>query len=188
MKRPIWAFLGAAALFSVALLVSRLVDFGLIPGDEFGAGDWKRRPVVLELFRARGEGAPIALESGGTAQVGDRIQLQYNRTRYPYLWLIEVEADGTLTALLPKDHTDIRRWGWGTAHIGETVAEQPTLTGPPGQRVLLAMFTPIPRRLDELQKAADRVAAREPTAIAHDLDLAGQRFVYKLTVTASTAP
>jgi hypothetical protein len=185
VKRPIWAFLGAAALFSIALLASRLVDLGFIPGDEFGAGDWKRRPVVLELFAIRGEGAPRSIDSGDAAAIGDRLRLRYNRTRYPYLWLIEVDAAGKLTALVPADPTDIRRWGWGTAHVGETIEEEPTLSGPPGERVLLAMFTPIPRRLDELQKAADNVEAREPTAIAHELDLAGQRFVYKLTVTSS---
>lgn len=181
-RRPIWAFLGAGALFGLALFVSRLADLGLVPGEEFGAGDWKRRPVEVELLDAQGQ----VLRSGATVTTGQRLMVRYQRTRYPYLWVLDVGGDGRLTPILPRVAEGSRRWGLGTAHKGETINEPALVPSVPGDRVWLLMFTPIPRRLDELQAAADAVQPREPGAIAQGMDIAGQRFVYRLGVKTST--
>lgn len=182
LRRPIWAFLGAAALFALALFVSRLTDLGLVPGEDFGAGDWKRRPVEVDLLKMSGE----SLRSGSVVSAGERLMVRYQRTRYPYLWVLDVGADGRLLPILPRVAEGSKRWGLGTAHKGETINEPALVPFAPGDRVWLLLFTPIPRRLDELQAAADAVQDREPTAIAQEMDIAGQRFVYRLLVGSST--
>lgn len=181
-RRPIWAFLGAAALFGLALFISRLTDLGLVPGEDFGAGDWKRRPVEADLLTMSGE----SLHSGSTVSAGERLMVRYQRTRYPYLWVLDVGADGRLSPILPRVAEGSKRWGLGTAHKGETINEPALVPTAAGDRVWLLLFTPIPRRLDELQAAADAVEAREATAIAQEMDIAGQRFVYRLAVRTST--
>jgi hypothetical protein len=128
--------LAALALFLAVLGVSRLADFGIVDGEPFGAGDVERNEVKVELKRT------------------DRLELTYGPTRYPYLWIVAVDAKNVAHPLVAERHT---RPG------GETLIVDPLQE----RFVLLCLFSAVPRTLQQIQESLDR-----------DVRLPGLRFTW----------
>ena len=119
-----WMLVAAILLFLGVLGVSRLADFGILDGGPFGAHDVERNQVDVELIR-------------------DPLALKYGPTRYPYIWVVGVDAKNVAHPLVPERHTQAN---------GETLPIQPL----PGRFVLLCMFSAVPRTLEQIQAAVDQ--------------------------------
>jgi hypothetical protein len=136
-----WMLLSAILLFFLVLGVSRVADFGILPGHEFGAADVERNKVKLELSveTASGEVHPIGRE----LTAGDRLALEYGPTRYPYLWVVAIDPRGRAQPLVEGKLTESR---------GERLLIEP----PQENFVLLCLFSAVPRTLEQIQSSLDR--------------------------------
>lgn len=188
-KRAFILLAGAVLLFSAAFLVSRLADLGAVAGEPFGAGDWRRAELELDIqVVPGGGGAPRRLGRDLVVAPGDRLRFTYPKTRYLYLWVVRVAPGGVLEPLLPPPSRLATgagpdgRYGRSTANNGETIPETVIIPDDPGPFVLMALFTPIPRRLDELEAAAAAVGRDEPERVAREMYLPSQRFVHRLEI------
>jgi hypothetical protein len=112
-------------LFLLVLGVSRLADFGIVDGDPFGAANVERNRADVEL-----------VTEGGLA-------LRYGPTRYPYVWIVGVDAKGVAHPMVAGRHTRPN---------GETLALEPL----GGRFTLLCLFSAVPRTLVQIQEALDR--------------------------------
>lgn len=163
---------GALLCFSAAMLVSRLADLGVVPAEEFGAGDWKRGDVKLAVEVVSKDGVTRPLGNDPVLAAGDRLRLSYGKTRYTYLWLVRVHADKRIEPLLPMP-----KYGRSTENNGEVIDELIELeVGEPV--VLMGMFIAIPRRLEEIQAAANEVESDDPETVARELYIPSRRFVH----------
>jgi hypothetical protein len=57
-----------------------------------------------------------------------------------------------------------------------------TIPDEAGPIVLMGMFNAIPRRLDELQTAADAVDSDDPETVARELYIPSRRFVHVIRI------
>ncbi len=174
----------AVVLFSIALLVSRLADFGVVPAEEFGAGDWKRGAVKLEIEVVTTDGIRHPLPSAPTLRPHDRLQLSYGKTRYTSLWVVRIGADKRVTPLVPPPGTPeaLGKYGRRTENEGEQLDVTIEVPDEPGPLVILGMFSAVPRRLDEIQAAADAVDSDDPETIARELYIPSRRFVHVIEI------
>ncbi|MEQ8571400.1 MAG: hypothetical protein RMA76_41105 [Deltaproteobacteria bacterium] len=113
----------AVVLFSVTLLVSRLADFGVVPAEEFGAGDWKRGDVKLQIDVVSADGIRHPLPSTPELRPGDRLHLAYGKTRYTSLWVVRIGADRKVRPLVPAPGTPeaLGKYGRRTENAGEAL-------------------------------------------------------------------
>ncbi len=160
-KRVAWLLLAALILFLAVLGVSRLADFGVLPGEPFGAGDVERNKVRLDLAvrTPDGEVQPIGRVLVLSRQ--DRLELTYGPTRYPYLWVVAIDPKGRAEPLVK---------GALTRAQGETLHLDP----PEESFVLLCLFSAVPRTIEQIQDSLDR-----------DVRLPGLRFAWVIDVEAS---
>ncbi|MEQ9502029.1 MAG: hypothetical protein RIT81_34475 [Deltaproteobacteria bacterium] len=174
----------AVVLFSVTLLVSRLADFGVVPAEEFGAGDWKRGDVKLQIDVVSTDGIRHPLPSAPVLRPGDRLQLAYGKTRYTSLWVVRIGADRKVRPLVPAPGTPeaLGKYGRRTENEGEKLDLTIEVPDEEGPLVLLGMFSAVPRRLDEIQAAADAVASDDPETIARTLYIPSRRFVHVIEI------
>ncbi|MEQ8272613.1 MAG: hypothetical protein RKU31_03065 [Deltaproteobacteria bacterium] len=174
----------AVVLFSVTLLVSRLADFGVVPAEEFGAGDWKRGDVKLQIDVVSADGIRHPLPSTPELRPGDRLHLAYGKTRYTSLWVVRIGADRKVRPLVPAPGTPeaLGKYGRRTENAGEALDLTIEVPDEEGPLVLLGMFSAVPRRLDEIQAAADAVASDDPETIARTLYIPSRRFVHVIEI------
>lgn len=174
----------AVVLFSIALLASRLADFGVVPAEEFGAGDWKRGDVKLVIEVVTTDGIRHPLPSAPALRPGDRLELSYGKTRYTSLWVVRIGADRRVHSLVPPPGTPeaLGKYGRRTENEGERLDVTIEVPDEPGPLVLLGMFSAVPRRLDEIQAAADAVDSADPETIARELYIPSRRFVHVIQI------
>jgi hypothetical protein len=134
--------LAAVILFLLVLGVSRLADFGILPGEEFGAADVERNEVKVELSVIGENGARETFTRSRRLAAGERLELAYGPTRYPYVWVVAIDQRGQARALIAEKHT---------APLGEALV----LDAPDERTVLLCMFSAVPRTLEQIQAALD---------------------------------
>ena len=155
-RRGPWMLLAAVVLFLLVLGVSRLADFGIVPGGEFGASDAERTEVRLEVTTVSdsGERRPLGRE----IEPGDRLELVYGPTRYPYVWVLAIDSRGRARPLID---------GRLTRANGETLSVRP----PEEQFVLMCLFSAVPRTLEQIQASLDE-----------DVRLPGLRFAWRIEI------
>ncbi len=172
--------LGALGLFSIALVVSRLVDLGGIDAGQLAPSAGRRSDVDFEVSVVPANGGPARPLGRSRVEEGDRLRFRYGPTRYLYLWVVRVLPDGTLEPLIPDDPRE--PYGRSTARQGELVPITVPMKAGAGSELVAAYFFPIPRRLEELREAAAKVPPGSAERIARELPLTCRRFLYRLEV------
>ncbi|MBK8013720.1 MAG: hypothetical protein IPK13_20520 [Deltaproteobacteria bacterium] len=181
--RAIRALLGAFACFALVLGVSRLVDLGLIEGDTFGAGDWRRSTTGLRMWRERPEdGVPRTFGQGSALVAGEELRFSYGRTRYLYLWIFRIDADGAFEVLVPSADGPRADYGYRVNPAGEVLSTRYRIRPNDDGAVIAGFLSGLPYQADQIRAAAKAVERQGPGAIVRGLPVSGQRFIRRLHV------
>src|SRR5687768_3394619 len=97
--------LSAVILFLLVLGVSRLADFGILPGEDFGAADVERNEAAVELWVIAANGAREVFTRSRPLEANERLELTYGPTRYPYVWVVAIDPRGQARPLIAGKHT-----------------------------------------------------------------------------------
>lgn len=183
--------MGAVACFALVLSVSRLVDLGIIEGDTFGAGDWRRSTTGLRMWREPLEdGAPRAFGQGAGLRVGDELRFSYGRTRYLYLWIFRIDAQGAFDVLVPSAVGPRADYGYRVNPAGEVLATRYLIRRDDEGAVIAGFLSGLPYRAEDIRAAAQAIEGQGPGGIVRGLPVSGQRFIRRLhlvpTVSAAT--
>ena len=149
-----WMLIAALLLFLLVLGVSRVADFGILDGEPFGAADVERNRVKVDLSVRAKSGELRPLGRPALLEQGDRLELTYGPTRYPYVWITVIDPNGVAHPVIEDRHTKAQ---------GETLSIEP----PAGRFVLLCLFAAVPRTLAQIQASLDE-----------DVRLPGLRFAW----------
>lgn len=164
----------ALGLFGGVLSVSRVVDLGILEARELGVGDHRRQEVELSAEILASDGQRRALSRDHPLRAGDRLLIAYGRTRYPYLRVFAIDENMKARTLVPPVDTSTSPYGHHTANRGERLV----LTPPYGASVMVAVFSAVPRRFGEIERAVAASGATTPRGAALDMHLPGRRFVF----------
>jgi hypothetical protein len=148
----------AVALFSAVLLVSRVVDLGVMDPRAFVVDGTERRTAI---------GVEVKRERGG-------LVITYSPTRYPYLWVVGLKEGRSVSPIVPRVVTSTAPYGHRTHHLGERIVATPALEPP---YVVLTVFSPVPRRLEEIERFIADTRQSDPKAAALAMQMPGSRYV-----------
>lgn len=167
----------ALSLFGGVLLVSRVVDLGVLEAKALGVGDHRRQEVELSATILAPDGALRPLNNDASLGAGDRLLLEYGRTRYPYLWVFAVDERLHVEPLVPPVGTSTAPYGHHTENRGERLV----LTRPSeGPFVLVGVFSAVPRRFADIEGAVVRTGAKSAREAALGMHLPGRRFIFSV--------
>ena len=171
-RRPLWKraleWLPAPRTFGASLALTGLAGVLVLTL-------WQKQPaeptilvkggVGLSFYAATGTNAKVeAGKDGMTLPEGSQIQFVYSNENNPYLLLVGVEEDGTITAYFPADASAPTAES-ATASTGSRVKLSQGLRWEPksASERFYAVFSQQPVLIDEIRKAVAEVSARGKT-------------------------